>query len=160
MLSALDLQPDGRIETVAVTMYLLSFFAGEVLTTSRESLVYTHYSIVRARIVTGAETEPRSPESSIGGHLLLERVAAGDALAFGSLYDAFVADIYAICLNKCANSSSADKAMAKTWIFIWSHAAALNDQAGSTKFIVLSTAWTVTSQRGKNFPHLNTLETR
>jgi hypothetical protein len=129
-------------------------------TTSRESLVYSYYSIVRARIVTDAKTEPRSPESSIGGHLLLERVAAGDALAFGSLYDAFVADTYAICLNKCANPSLADKAMAKTWIFIWSHAAALNEQAGSTKFIVLSTAWTVTSQRGKNFPHLNTLETR
>jgi hypothetical protein len=122
------------------------------LTSSWLQRVYTSYSIVRARIVTDAETESPSPESSIGGHLLLERVAAGDALAFGSLYDAFVADTYAICLNKCANPSSADKAMAKTWIFIWSHAAALNEQAGSTKFIVLSATWTVTSQGGRYFP--------
>ncbi|WP_104195604.1 hypothetical protein [Cryobacterium sp. M15] len=122
------------------------------ITTSGESLVCSYYSIVPARIVTDAETEPRSPESSIGGHLLLERVAAGDALAFGSLYDAFVADTYAICLNKCANPLLADKAMAKTWIFIWSHAAALNEQAGSTKFIVLSATWTVTSQGGRYFP--------
>ncbi|WP_104126737.1 hypothetical protein [Cryobacterium sp. Y57] len=110
--------------------------------------------------MTSAETEPRFPTSSIGGHLLLERVAAGDALAFSSLYDAFVADTYAICLYKCVNPLSVDEVMAKIWIFIWRHAAELNDQAGSTKFIVLSTAWTVTSQRGKNFPHLDTLETR
>ena len=100
--------------------------------------------------MTAAETEPRSPGGSDGGHLLLERVAAGDALAFGTLYDAFVADTYAICLYKCANPSSADKAMVRIWIFIWRHAAALNEQAGSTKFIVLSTAWTVTSHRGRN----------
>ena len=107
--------------------------------------------------MTAAETEPHSPGNIIGGHLLLERVAAGDVLAFGSLYDAFgslydafVADTYAICLYKCANPSSADKAMVRIWIFIWRHAAALNEQAGSTKFIVLSTAWTVTSHRGRN----------
>ncbi len=115
---------------------------------SRECLVYICHSIIRARAVTAADTEPRSPAGSIGGHLLLERVATGDALAFGSLYDAFVANTYAICLYKCANLLSADKAMAKTWIFIWTHATALNEQAGSTKFIVLSTAWTVTSHRG------------
>jgi DNA-directed RNA polymerase specialized sigma24 family protein len=102
--------------------------------------------------VTVAETEPRSLENSIGAHLLNERVAAGDALAFGTLYDAFVADTYSICLSKCTNPLSADKAMAKTWIFIWSHAATLSEQAGSTKFIVLSAAWTVTSQRGRYVP--------
>jgi len=117
---------------------------------SRECLVYICHSIVRPRTMTAAETEPRYPAGYIGGHLLLERVAAGDALAFGSLYDAFVADTYAICLYKCENPSSADKAMAKTWIFIWSHASALNEQAGSTKSIVLSTAWTVTSHRGRD----------
>ncbi|KFF58251.1 hypothetical protein JF66_19945 [Cryobacterium sp. MLB-32] len=66
--------------------------------------------------------------------------------AFGNLYDAFVVETYAICLHNLANPSAADKAMVRTWIFIWSHAAALNDQAGSTQSIVLSTAWAVTSQ--------------
>ncbi len=39
---------------------------------------------------------------------------------------------------------------------LWSlkRLAALNEQAGSTIFIVLSTAWTVTSQRGRYFPQL------
>ena len=108
--------------------------------------------------MTAAETEPRSPKSSIGGHLLSERVPAGDALAFDTLYDAFVADTYATCSYKCVNPLSVDKALAKTWIFIWSHAATLNEQAGSTKSIVLSTTWTFTSQRGRYVPQLITLE--
>ena len=110
--------------------------------------------------MTAAETEPRFPGGRIGGHLLLERVAAGDALAFGTLYDAFVADTYAICLYKCANPSSADKAMVRIWIFIWRRAAALNEQAGSTKSIVLSTAWTVTSHRGRKLLQLITRKAR
>ncbi|WP_104198563.1 hypothetical protein [Cryobacterium sp. Y29] len=100
--------------------------------------------------MTDTETEPHSPGNSFSGHLLLERVAAGDALAFSTLYDAFVAETYAICMYKCAKPSSADKAMVRVWIFIWRHAAALNEQAGSTKSIVLSTAWTVTFDRSRN----------
>ncbi|MBB5641102.1 hypothetical protein [Cryobacterium roopkundense] len=96
--------------------------------------------------MTAAETQPHAPGDGVGGHLLLERVAAGDALAFGNLYDAVVVETYAICLHNLANPSAADKAMVRTWIFIWSHAAALNDQSGSTQSIVLSTAWAVTSQ--------------
>ncbi|MET3770369.1 hypothetical protein ABIB15_003079 [Marisediminicola sp. UYEF4] len=106
--------------------------------------------------MTAAETEPRSPGDGVGNHLLLERVAAGDALAFGALYDAFTAETYAICLWKFATPSSADKAMVKIWIFIWSHAASLNEQTGSTKSVVLSTAWAVTSQRRRSLLQLLT----
>ncbi|TFD51019.1 hypothetical protein E3T55_08200 [Cryobacterium frigoriphilum] len=102
--------------------------------------------------MTAAETAPRSPGDGVGSHLLLERVAAGDARAFGTLYDAFVAETYAICLFNCANPSAADKAMIRTWIFVWSHAAALNEQVGSTQHIVLSTAWAVTSQQRRGPP--------
>lgn len=48
MLSALDLQPDGRIETVAVTMYVLSFFAGEVLTTDAVNVITERLNLVEA----------------------------------------------------------------------------------------------------------------
>ena len=51
--------------------------------------------------MTAAEAGPRSLGDSIGGHLLLERVATGDALAFSTLYDAFTAETYAICWFKC-----------------------------------------------------------
>ena len=102
--------------------------------------------------MTTPETTPRSPGESVGSHLLLEQVAAGDALAFGALYDTFVAETYAICLHNCANPSAADTAMVKTWIFVWSHAAALNAQAGSTRHVVLSTAWAITSQRRRGPP--------
>ncbi|TFB55483.1 hypothetical protein E3T34_08495 [Cryobacterium sp. TMT1-62] len=53
------------------------------------------------------------------------------------MYDASVTETYAICMYKFAMPSSADTAMVKIWIFLWSHAAALNEQAGTTKFIVL-----------------------
>lgn len=110
--------------------------------------------------MTVTETEPRSFGDNIGGHLLLEQVAQGDALAFGALYDAFAAETYAICLYKFANASSADKAMEKTWILIWSHATTLNEQTGSTKFIVLSFTWTVTSQRGRKLLEMNSCRDR
>ena len=61
--------------------------------------------------MTAAEAGPRSLGNSIGGHLLLERVATGDALAFSTLYDAFTAESYAICWFKFVLPSPADKAM-------------------------------------------------
>ncbi|KGJ73534.1 hypothetical protein GY21_10865 [Cryobacterium roopkundense] len=100
--------------------------------------------------MTATEKEPSSPDDQVGGHLLLEKVAAGDALAFGSLYDAFVAETYAICLRNLANRAAADRGMAAVWTYIWSHAAALNQQPGSTRSIVLSTAWAITSQRSRS----------
>ena len=87
--------------------------------------------------MTTAETKPRPPRDGAGDHLLLEQVAAGDALAFGSLYDASVTETCAICMYKVAMPSSADTAMVRIWIFLWSHAAALNELAGTTKSIVL-----------------------
>lgn len=97
--------------------------------------------------MTESDAESSSPEDAAGGHLLLERVAAGDVLAFGLLYDAFVSETYAICLHNLTHRAAAEKAMTRIWLYIWSHAAALNDQAGSTRSIVLSTAWAATSSR-------------
>ncbi|KGJ72455.1 hypothetical protein GY21_15360 [Cryobacterium roopkundense] len=99
--------------------------------------------------MTAAETEPHSAKGGSGQHLVLERVAAGDRVAFGNLYDAFATETYAICLYHSANQTAAEKSMTKAWIFIWSHAAALNNQSGSTQSIVLSTTWSVTSKRSQ-----------
>ncbi|KFF58636.1 hypothetical protein JF66_17085 [Cryobacterium sp. MLB-32] len=102
--------------------------------------------------MTAADTDPLYPGAGAGGHLLLEQVAAGDEGAFGALYDAFVAETYAICLYNLAKADTVEGSMARTWTFIWSNAASLNDQAGSTKTIVLSTAWAFTSERRRR-PH-------
>ncbi len=146
MIDHLDTHHLGLIDFLALPETLPT----DSLTTSKECRVYTRHSIARDRTITAAETEQRPPGDGVSNHLLLERVAAGDALAFGTLYDVFAAETYAICLYKFAMPSSADKAMVKIWIFIWSHAAALNEQTGSTKSIVLSTAWAVTSQRRRS----------
>ncbi|MDH6238491.1 hypothetical protein [Cryobacterium sp. CG_9.6] len=61
--------------------------------------------------MTAAEAGPRSLGDSLGDHLLLERVATGDALVLSTLYDAFTAETYAICWFKFMMPSSADKAM-------------------------------------------------
>ncbi|KFF60422.1 hypothetical protein JF66_04585 [Cryobacterium sp. MLB-32] len=96
--------------------------------------------------MTTADASNPSPEKAAGGHLLLERVAAGDVEAFGALYDAFVAETYAICLRNMPGQA-ADRAMAALWMFVWANAAALNEQAGTTKSIVLSAAWAITTDR-------------
>ena len=100
--------------------------------------------------MSAAGAVPDPLVDAIGGHLLLERVASGDRQAFATLYDTFVAETYAICLHNLTNTAAADKAMARTWLFIWSNAAALNEKRGSTKTIVLSTAWAVTSERSRS----------
>ena len=95
------------------------------------------------------QTSRRSGKKQAGGHLLLEQVAAGDVAAFSALYDAFASATYAICLTGSRNEAAADRAMTQTWIFIWTHAAALNTQPGSTRSIVLSSARSLAQPRRK-----------
>ena len=124
----------------------------QYFTRSRESFVSTPHRIVPDYTMTPDETTRRSLTESTNGHLLLEQIAAGDTNAFSALYDTFAGATYAICLNTTTNAAAADNAMTKTWIFIWTHAATLNKQAGSTQSIVLTNAQALNSQH-RTTPH-------
>ena len=111
--------------------------------------MHTHRRIVRNWSLLPAPTRRSSGTKRTDGHLLLEQVAAGDRVAFSALYDAFASATYAICLTHMKDAAAADTAMIQTWIFIWTHATALNTQPGSTRFIVLSSARAVARPRRK-----------
>ncbi|TFB69040.1 Dps family protein [Cryobacterium sp. Hz9] len=74
-LRALNVQPDGRIETVAATTHLPSFPAGEVLTTDAVNLITERLNLTveNMRVVHDAVDE-EDPTSADILHLFIEKL--------------------------------------------------------------------------------------
>ncbi|TFD55755.1 hypothetical protein E3T55_00615 [Cryobacterium frigoriphilum] len=72
--------------------------------------------------------------------MMLDETAHGNELAFSCLFDELATQTYTVSMRILGSRGKADIATLQTWLWVWQHAASLNQTPSSAREKILTVA--------------------